>query len=168
MSIKVRRSQWIFLIWPASLLLLLFLIWVSGYVYWQIRISRAVAELRRGSGKYVNTPFYADPELLRIGSRGFPRLVGEFEAAVDRGDEDQAFTFFCGIDDVFRGALEVTDAAAAASGSYAPARQRPSFEELKKACRDFRESWAEYREMFPPWWQWWDGHERRRYRKQPW
>src|SRR5262245_61059406 len=121
---KVRRSQWILLVWPASLLAVLFVIWISGYIYWQIRISRAIAELKKGPAKYETQLFYANPDLLEIGSRGIYRLLREWEAALDRGDEDQAFAFACGLHDLQRGASEVNGEAAKASGSYQRIRER--------------------------------------------
>jgi hypothetical protein len=162
MTMKIRRSQWILLAWPASLLALLCLTWISGYVYWQIRISRAIAELKRGPAKYEQQLFYADPDLLDIGSRGLPRLIGEFEVALHRGEEDLAFAFACGIGDLISGADEVDGGAAKASGSYARTRPRLSMEEMKVQYQEYQEYWPEYREMLPPWWKWWKGHRSRR------
>jgi hypothetical protein len=57
-------------------------IWTTGYVYWQIRISAAITELKEGPGKYENQLFYANPDLLEIGSRGIGVLLDEYEDAL--------------------------------------------------------------------------------------
>jgi len=159
---EARRSPWILLAWPASLLLLLLLVWISGYVYWQMRISRTIAELKRAPGKYEDQLFYANQDLLDIGSRGMPRLFGEFDEALARGDEDQAFAFACGIEDLFKGADEVDGQAAMTSGSYARTRERLTMAEMKDLCGEYLRDLPEYREMHAPWWKWWKGHRGRR------
>jgi len=158
MTDKKRRSPWILLAWPASLLAILALIWISGYVYWQIRISRAIAELKKGPAKYREQLFYADLDLLEIGSRGIPRILRELEDAVDRGDEDQASTFSYGLADLQHGAHEISAEAAKASSSYLRTRERASLEELREDCRRYLEDWPEVKTWYAPWWKWWEGH----------
>jgi hypothetical protein len=158
MSLKIKRSQWILLVWPASILAILFVIWISGYVYWQIRISRAIAELKRGPAKYEQQLFYADADLLEIGSRGILRLLREWDEALSRGDEDQAFAFACGIQDLFSGASEVSGKAARGSGSYARTRIKPSMKSMRDECRQYFDEWPGYEAWFAPWWMWWEGH----------
>ena len=162
MSMKVRRSPWTILAWPASLLLLLFLAWISGYVYWQVRIGRAIADLKREPAKYFNTPFYANPDLREIGSRGLHRMMGELDDAAGRGDEALAATFVCAIDDLLRGADEVDMKAAVSSGSYSQFREKMTLQEMREECREYRENGAEYRAAYAPWWKWWKGHRGRR------
>jgi hypothetical protein len=158
---KNKRSPWILLAWPGSLLVILAVIWISGYVYWQIRISRAIAELKKGPAKYTDQLFYADPDLLEIGSRGIPRVLREWEQALDRGDEDQAFALACGLSDLQHGASEVSTEAAKASSSYTRSRERPSMKEMRENCRDYLEDWREYESWYAPWWKWWQGHRGR-------
>jgi len=168
MSVKAKRSPWILLLWPASLLLTLGVIWTTGYVYWQIRISGAIAELKRGPGKYETESFYADPDLLDIGSRGIPRMLNEYEDALARGDEDRAFAFYCGLEDLRRGADEVSTGAAKTSGSYSRVRERPTLKEMREDCREHMKDWPEYRTWYAPWWKWWDGHELRTGSRRSW
>ena len=161
MTTKGKRSPWTLLAWPASLLLLLFLIWASGYLYWQIRISRAIAELKKGPAKYEEQLFYADPDLLEIGSRGVLRVLHEWEEALARGDADQAFALACGLDDLRHGASEISAEAAKASGSYARLRIRPSMISMQEDCKSYLEDWPEYEAWYAPWWKWWEGHRSR-------
>lgn len=160
MDMAPKRSRWIVVASLAFLPLALALVWVSGYVYWQIRIGRAIAELRRGTGKYTTELFYANPDLLQIGSRGIPRVLGELDLALLRGDEEQAFAFSCGLTDLENGAAEVDGAAAAASGSYARSRPRLTLEEMRALVKEYQENWPEYRDSYAPWWIWWKGHGR--------
>ena len=162
MAMKSQRSLWTLLVWPLSLLAVLFVIWISGYLYWQIRISRAIAEVKKGPAKYVNQLFYADPDLLEIGSRGLYRMIVEYDEAASRGDEDQAFAFACAIQDLRSGADEVDGETARASGSYDLTRERPTLDEMREACRENLQNWPEYREWYAPWWKWWKGHRGRR------
>jgi len=159
---KARRSPWTLLAWPASLLAILLLIWISGYLYWQIRIGRAIAELKKGPAKYENQLFYADPDLLDIGSRGLYRMLQEYDEAASRGDEEQGFAFACAIQDLIRGADEVDGESAKASGSYDRTRERPTLAEMREACKDNLQNWPEVREWYAPWWKWWKGHRGRR------
>jgi len=159
MNTKQRRSPWILLLWPASLLLVLIVSWATGYIYWQIRISRAIAELKHGPGKYETQLFYADPDLLDIGSRGILRMLREYDDALGRGDEDLAFAFHCGLEDLRRGAMEVSGDAARASGSYSRTRERPTLQEMREDCKDTLQNWPVYESWYAPWWMWWDGHE---------
>jgi len=168
MNMKGRRSSWTFLIWPVSLLALVFIIWISGYLYWQIRISRAIAELKKGPARYTDQLFYSDPDLHEIGSRGVLRVLREWDEALSRGDRDQGFAFACGLQDLLNGASEVSAEAAKAANSYSRTRERPSMEEMREDCREFLGNWKDYEPSFAPWWQWWNGHELRRGYRRRW
>ena len=140
---------------------LVLVVWLSGYLYWQMRISRAIEALKRGPDRYSTELFFADRELLRIGSRGIPRMLGEIDDALLRGDDDLAFVLSCGLSDLVSGAQEVGADAAAAAGSYERTRERPSAEELRANFQEWKEGWPEMREWYSPWWMWWQGHRRR-------
>jgi len=168
LTTKAKRSPWIILLWPASLLLILSTIWITGYVYWQIRISRAMAELKKGPERYENRLFYADPDLLEIGSRGVLRCLREWEDALDRGDENQAFAFYCGLGDLLHGASEVSAEAAKATSSYTRTPERPPLQEMRDECKQYLQQWSEVKTWFAPWWQWWNGHELRRGYRRSW
>jgi len=160
---KPKRSPWILLLWPASLMLTVGVIWTTGYVYWQIRISGAIAELKRdGPARYENQLFYADPDLIEIGSRGVWRLLDEYEDAAARGDEDQAFAFSCGLGDALRGASEVSAEGAMSSGSYSRTRERRTLQEMRYEVKEFRDEISWYRGHYPGWWKWWTGRIGRR------
>jgi hypothetical protein len=162
MEMPPKRSPKAIFIALAALPLLAALAWLSGFVYWQLRISRAIADLKRsGPGKYETELFYANPELLRIGSRGLPRFLDELDQALLRGDEDQAFTFCCGLTDLLNGAEEVDGNAASASGSYLRTRERQTLEEMRAGFRQSKEDWPDVRTWYAPWWKWWVGHRRR-------
>jgi hypothetical protein len=156
-----KRAAKIAVSWLASIPLVLALVWFTGFLYWQMRISRAIAELQRGPGKYESELFYANADLLEIGSRGLPRILGELEGALLRGDEDQAFAFSCGLSDLTSGAEEKDGKAAAASGSYERTRKRLSMEEMKELVREYRDNREEVQSWYAPWWKWWEGHARR-------
>jgi hypothetical protein len=153
-----RKPARVWLILAVAVVMTAFIAWLSGFLYWQLRISRAIEELRRGPGTYETELFYANPDLLQIGGRGIPRILGELEDALMRGDEDQAFAFTCGLTDLGNGAMEVNARAAASSGSYERTRPRLSMDEMKTLVQEYRENWSEfYQQVYSPWWMWWDG-----------
>jgi len=162
MTMKVKRSPWILLLWPASLLLTVAVIWATGYVYWQIRIGGAIAELKHDPARYETRLFYADPELIEIGSRGLGRLLDEYEDAALRGDEDLAFVFSCGLGDAYHGANEVSAEGARSTGSYSRTRERMTLAEMRAEVKEIRENLSWYRDRYPAWWKWWKGRLGRR------
>jgi len=150
MGMKTRRSPWFVLLWPASLLAVLLVIWVSGYVYWQIRISRAIADLRREPAKLSSR----NPDLLDIGSRGFSRMIGELDGALAREDQVQAAAFLCGLEDLFAGAV-------GDDGRGVADRHRMlSMAAMRKECQSLQADWPQFRRLFAPWWMWWSGKRR--------
>ena len=162
MTVKAKRSPWMLLLWPAAAVLTLGVIWTTGYVYWQIRISGAITELKKGPGKYESQLFYADPDLIEIGSRAIGRLLDEYEDAALRGDEDLAFAFSCGLGDAYRGATEVSAEGAMSTGSYSRTRDRMTLAEMRAEVREIRENPSWYRDRYPAWWKWWKGRLGRR------
>ena len=153
-----RRSPWALLIWPAALIVLVFVVWISGYLYWQIRISRAVADIKRDPSKYLKTPHYKNADLIRIGSRGLPRLLEELDLALAAGDVDQATGLYFGIGDLVEGAWG--GYGQNADQSRLPLRERPSWTEMRQECREIINTWPQARGEFPPWWKWWSGSRR--------
>jgi len=160
MGMAPKRSPKPALIGIAILLALPFLAWLSGYLYWQVRIGRAIEDLQRHPQRYTEELFYADPELMQIGSRGLSRMLGELDQALLRGDEDLANALTCGLSDLLSGAMEVNGKAAASAGSYERTRTRQSLEEMKALLQEYRDNWAEYQQMYPPGWMWWNGRSR--------
>jgi hypothetical protein len=146
---KSHRSPWILLVWPASLIAALLILWISGYLYWQVRISRAIAELQREPTKFSSR----NSDLLDIGSRGFPRLIRELDDALARGDQVQAVAFFCGCQDLFAGAHRD-------DGKGAVNRADVSMEYMRKDCKELQTNWPEFQRLFAPWWMWWSGKRR--------
>lgn len=151
MTMKSRRSPWTLLVWPLSLLAILFAVWITGYLYWQIRISRALADLQRGPSRYFDTPDYRNENLLNIGSRGFPRFFEALQAAVARGDEDQAAVLYCGMGDLIEGAWGDPGQ----PRRYSPFLEKPSLATMRKDCREFIQSHSP--DDYAPWWMWWSG-----------
>jgi len=133
MTMNARRSPWAPLVWFLSLLAALLLLWISGYLYWQIRISRAVADLKREPSKYPETPYYKNADLLRIGSRGLPRLIEELDLALAAGHEDQEMALYFGIGDLVEGAWG--GYGQTAGQSRLPLRERPSLTEMRQEYR---------------------------------
>ena len=159
-SPKGKRSPWVLFLWPAALLLTLAVIWTTGYVYWQVRISRAIADLKREPAKYFETPHHKNADLLLIGSRGFHRLFAELDDAVDRGDEDRAAALTCGIADLVEGAWR--GYGKNVDESVLPFRVRESLSEMRESCHEFAREWPNIRDAYPPWWQWWTGTRKAR------
>jgi hypothetical protein len=148
------RSPWALLFWPASLIALIFLAWISGYLYWQIRISRAVADVKRDPSKYFVTPNYQNEDLLKIGSRGFRRFIEELEGALARGEVDQAAALYFGLGDLAQGAwCEIGQAA-----EQPTLRDKPSMAEMRAGCQDFISAWPQ--DEYAPGWMWWSGARR--------
>lgn len=159
---SARRSAWTLLAWPLGAMAILLVVWLSGYVYWQLRISRAIADLRRDPTKYSTQIFYANTDLLEIGSRGLHRLFREYDDAVGRGNEEEAFAFSCGIEDLLRGADEVGGEPAKLSGSFKRTRDRATMDEMRLESREYLNDWPSYEAGYAPWWKWWKGHRGRR------
>jgi hypothetical protein len=155
-----RRLPWTLLIWPAALMGVVLVIWISGYLYWQIWISRAVADIKREPAKYFTTPNYRKEDLLKIGSRGFGRFFDELESALALGDEDQAAALHCGIADLVEGAWGRYGPEA--DRSRLPLRERSSWAEMRKDCREIVQTWSQYKDEYAPWGKWWKGHRGRR------
>ena len=143
-------------IWTAAIPTVLASLWLSGYLYWQVQVGRALSELRRGPGKYASEPNHVDPDLLRIGSRGIPRFVDELDLALSRGTEDQAFGILCGLSDLIAGFYG--EPAARAASERPRIRRTP--EEMREVVREYREALPDLKKTFPPWWRWWKGSRR--------
>jgi hypothetical protein len=158
MTLSARRTPWALIVWPASLIGLVFVVWLSGYLYWQIRISRAVGDIQREPSKYFTTPNYRNEDLLQIGSRGFRRLFEEVEGALDRGEEEQAAALYCGIADLVEGAW--------GGDGHSPERpslrDRPAAADIRRECRQFNSNWAHFEALYAPRWKWWVGSKRGR------
>jgi hypothetical protein len=147
------RSPWALLLWPAAVIGVVFVIWTTGYLYWQIRISRAVAEIKRAPSKYFVTPQYQNEDLIRIGSRGFPRFLDELEGALARGEADQAAALHCGLSDLMQGSWGDYGKAAA----YDDLRLKPSPEQMRADRDEFVGALSQDPDAYPPRWMWWSG-----------
>jgi hypothetical protein len=150
------RFPWRLLIWPAALIGVVFVIWTTGYLYWQIRISRAVADVKRDPSKYFVMPNYQNEDLIRIGSRGFRRLLDELDGALARGEVDQAAGLYCGLTDLVHGSWGDYGKAAA----YDDLRLKPSPEQMRADRDEFIGTLSQDPEAFPPRWMWWSGTRR--------
>ncbi len=119
-----------------------------------MQIGRAISDLKNGPGRYATDPAYVSPELLRIGGRGIPRFIDELEAALQRGDEEQASAFLCGLMDLLAAYFE-TGPAIVSRATQDRVRFR-SREQMVGIVRMYRES-RDLREDLLPWWMWWTG-----------
>lgn len=151
-----RRSPWALVLWPAGLIGVLFAVWIAGYLYWQIRIGRAVADLQQVPAKYFVTPYYRNDELIQIGSRGFRRLLVELDGALARGDVDQAAAFYWGFADLLQGSWGDFGKAPL----YDALREKPSPARMRADRDAFVSSWSHSPEDYAPWWMWWTGTRR--------
>jgi len=139
-------------VWLVSVPTLLLVAWFSGYLYWQVRIGRAITEIHRQPGTHVSS---ANPELLRIGSRGIPRFVAELEGALSRDDDEQARAFTRGLIDLIAGFYDLPAQQANDERSRFQSRK-----EIEQAVRDYRNMSPEERAQLPPWWMWWKGRRK--------
>jgi hypothetical protein len=133
-------------IWLVSVPTLLLVVWLSGHLYWQVRIGRAISALQDPD---------TDQKLVRIGTRGFPQFVDALERALARNDEKRARALTRGLVHLIAGAFDANS----------PADQRilqdlPRFqsrEEMERIVREYRDLPAKHPGRFPPWWMWWKG-----------
>ena len=124
--------------------MLLLVAWLSGHLYWQVRIGRALSSLEDPA---------TDRALIRIGSRGIPRCVDELEGALARGDEKQACALTRGLVHLIAGAYDIQ-----VDQRIKEDRDRfSSREEMDSAVREYRNMPPKERAKFPAWWMWWRG-----------
>jgi hypothetical protein len=131
-------------VWLVLVPTLLVLTWLSGHLYWQIRIGRAMATLEDPA---------TDQALIRLGSRGIPRFVDELERALSRGDDRQARAITRGLLHLIAGAYEIQ----ADQGIRADPDRFWSREEMEHAVREYRDMPPKERAKYPRWWMWWRG-----------
>jgi len=93
-AMKTKRSPWTLLAWPASLLSILVVIWISGYVYWRIRINREIVDLRRDTAARLIARNPPSELLHRAGSRAIRPLLEEMNDALQRNDRELANLLF--------------------------------------------------------------------------
>lgn len=131
-------------VWLLSVPMLLLLVWLSGHLYWQVRIGRALSSLEDPA---------TDPMLIRIGSRGIPRCVDELEAALARGDEKRARALTRGLIHLIAGAYEVP----VHFQLKEDLDRVSSREQMENAVREYRNMAPKERAKYPAWWMWWRG-----------
>jgi hypothetical protein len=155
-SPKSKAWRKIALAW-ASVPLAIVLGWAAGYVYWQIEITRSLADLKREAATvpFPETwgPFRSRYRLFRAGSRAIPRILEEEEAALASGDREVAI--------VLSWALIATyQEANYPNNPWPELKDYPKDTPLSTLRADFPETlawWAERRSAYPPGWKWWRG-----------
>ena len=155
-----RRISWFGVVGVLSLLAVVTLAWLAGYLYWQRRISRSIEEVTR-YGKWMDDYWYRDAELYRIGSRGIPRLLRELDTTISRGDDKKGLLIACALADALNGA-EDDDMDPSVLPTFAPPRTAQSLEDVNALFRSYENHWLAQRHHYPPWWMWWNGHRYRR------
>jgi len=154
---KTKRSPWTLLVWPASLLAILALIWISGYVYWQIRINREIVDLRRDTAARLIARNPPSELLHRAGSRAFRPLLEEMNDALQRNDRELANLLFRVSNDTWacslQPSMDITLGWASTSTDCA-------LDYLRAVAKRDEALWESERKNYPPWWMWWRGSRR--------
>jgi hypothetical protein len=90
------KSSWKALAWSAAgFAALAALVWMGSFLYWHVRITRAIASWEKelparrafSSGRYYSVPADVARVMYSAGCRGFPYVV----AALDRSDGNPEF-----------------------------------------------------------------------------
>jgi len=133
------------------------LIWVIGYLYWQIRIGREIRDLRRNASTLLTAKEPPSEVLRKSGSRAFPTLLRELDEAAHRGDIEAANLFYRVLVDVRICSLEKSWDS---TFGWDTTPGTLSLEYLRRLSEYEEKRWRFFQERYPPWWMWWDGKRR--------
>jgi hypothetical protein len=156
-----KRRFWTFLAWAICIPTALLLLWSAGFLYWRLRMARALADLQRETEARMDV-MNPPPSLFSpAGSRAIPYLLRELRDAISRGDRKIAIVLY----------REVVFAAEAAEAQASPkSRQRTrhslipnssSIDHLQRVLEETQRWWVREQADFPPSWMWWEGGRRK-------
>jgi len=155
-----KLSVRIGLIGAASLLAVMIVTWLGGFIYWRIKISRGLSNVKREVKERLPAETELPSMLYDAGSRAMPYLLEEMRESISRGDVSTTVVLY----------REFYDARYLATKHKYPEGQRrsvltgmsssTSIEDLRRLHQFEEVRWADERQLYPPWWMWWSGFRR--------
>jgi hypothetical protein len=156
----VNRHVGIGLVWTASLIAVLGVIWVCGLAYWRLRIARGILIVKRESKERLPADTPLASQLYDGGSRAIPYLLQEMQESITRNDVTTAIVLYREFLDAEWYAKKRRFPADQRISAYAGMTGTISTDVLRRVHQGAEARWLKDRHEYAPWWKWWDGFHR--------
>jgi hypothetical protein len=157
---SATRRPWTVLAWAISIPAALLLIWCAGFLYWRLRMARALADVQRETEARMDV-LNPPPSLFSpAGSRAIPHLLREMLEAISRNDRKTAVVL-CR---EFSSTVKAAEAGAFSKNfrgtHFGLIPNNSSLDHLRSVWKINQEWWAREQGHFPTAWMWWSGTRR--------
>jgi len=143
--------------WATSISVALLLTWSLGFLYWHLKIDRALAEIREEARTHTGISTSYVSRLVGAERRAIPRLLREFKEALARKDRNLAQALCWELRDAWEGADSRDDGDILRSYHGPRLDDNASLEILEAVYADEDLIWNEKHDLYPAWWMWWTG-----------
>ena len=160
MSVRSKIRIPLALSWAACFLLILFVVWWSGFIYWRIAVNRAILDLRHDTPARLNSSNPPSPLLHHAGSRATPALLQAMTEATHWEDRELANLLYRVHVDTLLCSCYVDPPWTDTTLGWDLTPEMCSMKFLTAVAKDESARWEQRKKDYPPWWMWWRGRRR--------